>query len=291
MRSTPMASRVVAMGRRPDPARAIAPTPLVGVGEADRKLREKSCGIRGLWRRPDCLRRVGQARLGRAPAHHCAARATGRANSLSCRKAARVTPRWGLRRAFWLRTEGCALVLRHNSRETQRPVHGAFREAVVDPAFMPGKTGADYCVFSPVHGAYQSSGLSHSGSPVNGAGRKSSFAVGEPGVNAGPNTAAPKPRERGKPVSSGGQRCVEQRGLRTQGCRMRPRLGHRPGRAMHRDPGLFASRVAATRRHSKVQSIARRAQHQGVGCKPERVAARSKELRERVVQPRDREVP
>jgi hypothetical protein len=67
---------------------------------------------------------------------------------------------------------------------------------------MPGKTGAHYCVFSPVHGAYQLLGLSHPGSPVNGAGRKSSGAVREPGVNAGPNTAARKPRERGKPASS-----------------------------------------------------------------------------------------
>jgi len=37
-----------------------------------------------------------------------------------------------------------ALVVLHKSRETYRPVHGAFREAVMDPAFMPGKTGADY---------------------------------------------------------------------------------------------------------------------------------------------------
>jgi len=95
--------------------------------------------------------------------------------------------------------------------------HADNREkSALDPgnpkAFMPGKTGADYCIFRPVHGAYQSSGLSHSGSPVNGAGREPSCAVCEPGVNAGPNTAAPKPRERGKTASRRGQRCVEQRG-------------------------------------------------------------------------------
>jgi hypothetical protein len=30
-------------------------------------------------------------------------------------------------------------VVLYKSRETHRPVYGAFREAVVDPAFMPGK--------------------------------------------------------------------------------------------------------------------------------------------------------
>jgi hypothetical protein len=46
------------------------------------------------------------------------------------------------------------LVVLPKSRKTHRPVHGAFREAVLDPAFMPAKTGADHCEFSPVHGAY-----------------------------------------------------------------------------------------------------------------------------------------
>ena len=96
---------------------------------------------------------------------------------------------------------GLPLVVLHKSRVMHRPVHGASREAVIAPAFMPRKTGAHYGVFSPVHGAYYLLGLSHPGSPVNGAGRKSSGAVCEPGVNTGPNTAARKPRERGKPAS------------------------------------------------------------------------------------------
>jgi len=111
--------------------------------------------------------------------------------------------------------QGATLVVLHNSREKHCPVHGAFREAVIDPAFMPGKTGAHYCVFSPVHGAYHLLGLSHPGSPVNGAGRKPSGVVCEPGVNAGPNTAARMHRERGKPASGG---CA-------QGCRIWPRWG------------------------------------------------------------------
>ena len=55
-----------------------------------------------------------------------------------------VSPRWDEEIVVGAFPQGDALVVLHKSRETYRPVHGAFREAVVNPAFMPGKTGADY---------------------------------------------------------------------------------------------------------------------------------------------------
>ena len=46
-------------------------------------------------------------------------------------------------------SQGGALVVLHQSREAHRPVHGATREAVIDLAFMPGKTGADSLCIQP----------------------------------------------------------------------------------------------------------------------------------------------
>jgi len=91
------------------------------------------------------------------------------------------------------------------------------------PGIHAGENGSTLLCIQPRSRGLPFAWLKPSWKPRERGWKKVKWGGFEPGVNAGPNTAARKPRERGKPALGRYKRCVEER-------------GRSPGKANHSAP-------------------------------------------------------